>query len=170
MSDVNSAPQAPAKTSKKLRWALAVSVALNLAVAGMVIGARMHDGGMRGAFARELNFGAFTEALSPEDRDALRAAVIAKAPEMRLARRQMRSDMAAVLTALRASPFDAAALDAALDVQNRRLASQLELGQGLLRDFLQTMSPEARLAFADRLEDRLRHGKDPMGRDGGGQP
>lgn len=160
MSDVNFPPQAPAKTSKKLRWALAVSVALNLGVAGMVIGARFHDGGMRGGFARELNFGAFTEALSPQDRDALRAAFLAKAPELRAARRQMRADMAAVLTALRADPFDAGALKSALDVQNQRLASQLDLGQGLLQDFLLTLTPEARLAFADRLEDRLRHGRD----------
>lgn len=155
MSDVQT-PAAPAKASKGLRWALAASLAVNLAVAGMVIGARFHDDGPHGGFARELNFGAFTEALSREDRDRLRDAVIARAPDMRTARRQMREDMAAVLTALRAAPFDPAALEAALSVQNRRMASQLDLGQGLLREFLMTMSPEARSAFADRLEQRLR--------------
>jgi uncharacterized membrane protein len=148
------------KTSKRLRWALVASLAVNFAVAGMVIGARFHNDGPRGGFARELNFGAFTEALSHEDRDKLRAAVMAKAPDMRAARRQMREDMAAVLTALRATPFDANALEAALSVQNRRMASQLELGQGLLREFLLSMSAEARSAFADRLEDRLRRGGD----------
>ena len=153
--------QEPAsKTSKGLRWALAASLAVNLAVAGLVIGARFHHDGPPGGFARELNFGAFTEALSREDRDLLRAAVIAKAPDMRAARRQMRADMAAVLTALRAEPFDATALETALTVQNQRMASQLELGQSLLREFLLKMSPEARSTFADRLEDRLRKGGD----------
>src|SRR3989338_2152629 len=87
------------KTSKRLRWALAASLAVNLAVAGMVIGARFHNDGPRGGFARELNFGAFTEALSHEDRDKLRAAVMAKAPDMPAARRQKREDMAAELSA-----------------------------------------------------------------------
>ena len=75
-----------------LRIALAVSVALNLAVAGMFAGSLLkdhEDGGPRGV--REIGFGPFSEALSREDRRALRANLMAKMPEMRLARREARA-------------------------------------------------------------------------------
>ena len=54
------------------------------------------------------------------------------------------------------------ALSAVLETQRARLALRLDVGQGLMRDFLLAMSPEARLAFADRLEQRLHHGGKAM--------
>ena len=48
-----------------------------------------------------------------------------------------------------------------METQRQRVAAQLELGQGLMRDLLVAMTPEARLAFADRLEARLRHDDKP---------
>jgi hypothetical protein len=51
--------------------------------------------------------------------------------------------------------------------QQGRMAARLETGQALMRDFLTAMSPEARLAFADRLEDRLSHGGGGDGDDDG---
>ena len=77
MNDVPPTPApAPAlsKSGRGLRIALAISVALNLAIAGLVAGAvlRNHAPGGREDVARELGFGPFTEALSREDRRALR--------------------------------------------------------------------------------------------------
>lgn len=145
-----------------LRIALAVSVALNLAVAGMFAGSLLkdhEDGGPRGV--REIGFGPFSEALSREDRRALRANLMAKMPEMRLARREARQDAQNLLAVLRATPFDPAQLTALLEAQRARMAGRFEVGQELMRDLLVGMTPEARQAFADRLEKRLQH--DPKG-------
>ena len=150
----------PGPRSKALRIALAVSVALNLGVLGVVAGALLHDGGMMGARdgVRELGFGPFTEALNGEERSDLRRAFFEKAPDFRAGRKQMRADTQSLLVALRADPFDPDALRTIMESQRQRMIGQLELGQGLMRDLLLSMTPEARLAFADRLEARLQHG------------
>lgn len=160
MSDV----QTPvvAKSGKGLRIALAVSVALNLAVAGVVAGAVLNHRGEGGRMdmGRELGFGPFSEALSRDDRRALREAFLAKAPELRETRRQRGQDAQALLGALRADPFAPDALSAIMDSQQRRMENQLQLGQDLLREFLINMPPRERAAFADRLEQRLRPDRD----------
>ena len=145
-------PAKPA-TGRGVRIALAISVALNLAVVGIVGGALLRPDGPRGyASPRDLGFGVFTAALTPENRADLRRRLIRAAPEMIGERRGMRQDMQAILTALRADPFDAARLDTALQAQLARLQSRLDVGQNLLRDFLVALPAADRLAFADRLE------------------
>jgi uncharacterized membrane protein len=155
--------QSTAKTpSRGLRIALAVSVALNLGILGMLAGAYFNhgDSGGRGGDFRDIGFGPFTEALSREDRDALRKAFIAKMPDIREARRAMRQNQQDLLAALRAEPFDQSQLETVLAAQSDRAGAQLATGQALLKDLLIQMSPEARLGFADRLEERLSHGRD----------
>jgi Spy/CpxP family protein refolding chaperone len=155
MSD-DAMPVAP-RSGRGLRWALAVSLAVNLAVAGVVVGAwARHQGmGARGDMVRELRFGMFTDAMEPDQRAALRAAFVAQAPDLRQARRDMRQEMAGLLVALRAEPFDPARLAALLDAQDKRVADRMALGQSLLRDFVNRLDPAARLAFAARLEARM---------------
>lgn len=159
MSDVQ---PVVAKSGKGLQIALAISVAINLAVAGVVAGAMLNHGpdGGRMDMGRELGFGPFSEALSRDDRRVLREAFLAKAPDLRDNRRQRVQDAQALLGALRADPFAPDALAKLMDSQQRRMESQLQLGQDLLRAFLISMTPEARLAFAGRLEERLRPGRD----------
>ncbi|MBC2837094.1 periplasmic heavy metal sensor [Gemmobacter straminiformis] len=145
-------------SGRGVRIALAVSVALNLLIVGLVAGAVLRDGGPRGRMMGELDFGPFTEALTREDRDALRQAFVERMPDMRDMRRQMRTDFAALLAALRAEPFDPAALREVMANQSSRMQERLQIGQSLMLERLEAMSPEARAAFADRLEERLRHG------------
>jgi uncharacterized membrane protein len=148
----------PAKSGRGLRIALAVSVALNLAVLAAVGGAVLREGhGMRSAMVRDLGFGPYAEALRPEDRKALRDALFARAPEIRENRRQMRADTQTLLGLLRADPLDAEALRALMGSQHSRMTGQLKLGQDLLQDFLVALPPDERRAFADRLEEGLRH-------------
>ena len=150
------------KSTKALRIALAVSVALNLAVVGVVAGTmlnhRSDDGRME--TGRELGFGPFSEALGREDRRALRNAFLAKVPELRDNRRQRGEDTRALLAGRRADAFVRDALSALVEGQRHRMEMQLQLGQDLLRDLLIAMTPEARRAFADRLEQRLRPDRD----------
>lgn len=150
--------QAP---SRRLKIALAVSVALNLGVLGLALGNAVHD--MRhgpGDMVRAIGFGPFTDALRPEDRDALRAQFMARMPDFRAERKAMMADTQAVLTALRAEPFDPAALDAALTMMESNITQRMDLGRGMIADFIKSLSPEDRLAFAARLEESLRHGPD----------
>lgn len=151
------------KSGRGLRIALAVSVALNLAVVGMVAGAFFHNDGGPGArgSVRDLGFGPYTEALNREERAALRQAFLANAPDLRATRDAVRTDMKDVLAALRAEPFDAGKLTSALKAQSNRLARQLETGQQLMSDFFAKMTPTARLDFADRLEAGLRRKPKP---------
>lgn len=150
-------PAPPARSSRGLRIALAVSVTLNLVIAGLVGGAILRDGPPgRMPRDRDLAFGPFAEALRPEDRRELRRALLDRAPDLREARRLMRGDAEALLAALRADPFDPAALDAAMATMRGRLEAQLALGGEALRGLLLGMEPAERLAFADRLEKSLR--------------
>lgn len=150
------------KPGRSMRIALAVSVALNLAVVGVIVGAAFQkDGGPGGGNVRDLGFGPYTEALSREDRAALRSAFLAKNPDLRAARDSMRDDINEVLAALRADPFEPSRLQAALGAQTERMSGQLVTGQQLMSDFFVQMSTEARLGFADRLEAGLRRPRKP---------
>lgn len=167
MSDSTPTPPMPVapKSGRGLRIALAISVALNLAVAGMVAGASLRhraDGG-RDDMVRELGFGPFTEALSRQDRHALRQSFLAKSPDARAIKRQRRDDAMAVLNSLRAQPFVPENLSALMAAQQQRTAQQLALGQEVLRDFLVAMSPDDRAAFAGRLQQRLHPNKGAEG-------
>lgn len=148
---------APTPSGRWLRIALAISLAINLGVAGVMAGAmfRNHKYNQDGMAARDLGFGPFTEALSKEDRGALRRAFLTKVPEMRDGRRAMRLDFSALLGQLRAVPFDAAGLREVFDRQNARNTERLQLGQDLIFDLVVGMTDDARQGFADRLEDEL---------------
>ena len=159
MSDVNLAPANP-KPGRGLRIALAVSLALNLGVAGLVGGLLWHDGpGGHGDLVRDMGFGPFDEALRPEDRDALKKSAQQRAGDLRTARREMQGDATAILTALRNDPFDPAALTAAFAAQQKHLADRIGFGSELIRDFLAALPQQDRLDFATRLEDHLKHGR-----------
>jgi uncharacterized membrane protein len=148
--------QAP---SRRLKIALAVSVALNLGVLGLALGDAVHD--MRhgpGDMVRAIGFGPFTDALRPEDHDALRAQFMARMPDFRSERKVMAADTRAVLTALRAEPFDPAGLETALASMESHIIQRMGLGRGMIEEFITSLSPADRLAFADRLEQSLRHG------------
>jgi uncharacterized membrane protein len=158
-------PGGPSGTPRWVKLLLVVSLALNLAVAGLVAGVVLKSGGggPRGAQVRDLGFGPFSEALGAEDREALRRGFMERAPNLRELRQTLREDGAEVLAALRAEPFDPARLAAVLAGQGERIAKRLALGQDLLAQRIAEMTPEARAAFADRLEDSLSHRGDHHG-------
>lgn len=162
MSEAEVAKAAASKApGRVVRIALAVSVALNLAVVGVVAGAALKHGGSGHEMERDIGFGPFSDALSREDRRALRGQILQRAPELRSVRKETQADTQSLLVALRAEPFDAAGLTAVMETQRARMAGRLELGQTVLRDFLIAMTPEARKDFADRLEARLKGGGKP---------
>jgi uncharacterized membrane protein len=163
MTDANTqtgpkAPPPPAKAGRWVKILLAVSLALNLAVVGVVAGAalkaRNFDGG-RPPDIRELNFGPFTGALSRPQRRALLQGFVADQPPLREMRSLIRAEYQLVLDAVRAQPFDPIALQAALAGQSRSTIARLDAGRKALEGVIIAMSPEDRAAYADRLEDGL---------------
>jgi uncharacterized membrane protein len=146
-------PPLPSST-RGLKIALAVSVALNLAVAGLVIGAFL--GGGPGHMPRDLSFGPFSAALSKDDRKALRDALFARGGDFQATRKAARAEFETLVATLRAEPFDPAAFTTALAAIETRNAERLELGRSLLEARIVGMSGPDRLAFADRLETGMR--------------
>lgn len=149
-------PTARAATATWVKVVLAISLALNLAVIGLAAGAWMKEGSK--GMPRDLSFGPFSEALSREDRRALRRALMERAPDFRESRDAARQEFSALLSALRAQPLDPVALRAALSAIEGRNADRLELGRSLIEARLIEMSDPDRLAFADRLEAGMKRG------------
>ncbi len=158
MSDAHP-PITPPHTPPRrwMRWALGVSLALNLAVAGVVVGAVIrHDGPVpRDRMVRDLGFGPFSDALSDADRKALRRAFFEQTPDFRKSREEIRADIASLLAVLRAEPFDASTLQDVISRQTARITDRQALGRTLILNRIQTMTPQERAAFADRLEEAL---------------
>ncbi|MDP2080469.1 MAG: periplasmic heavy metal sensor [Pseudotabrizicola sp.] len=165
-------PISPAKSTGKstgrgVKILLAVSLALNLAVAGTVAGMalRWQDAGRSAPSAvRDLNFGPFTEALTRDQRRAMLRGFVENGPGLREMRAQMRGDFDAVLAALRASPFDPVAFQAAVETQSRRMASRAEGGRDALVTLVVQMSETERAVFVERLEKSLARGGKRPGR------
>ena len=132
-------------------------MALNLAVAGLAVGDWLSDGPRKG-MPRDLTFGPFSEALDDADRRALRKGLFERAGEFRNSREAARAEFETLLATLRANPFDAVAMKAALGAIESRNAERLELGRSLIEARLVEMSDAERLAFADRLEKGLGRG------------
>jgi uncharacterized membrane protein len=158
---VDTEPKPPRAPGRGLRIALVLSLALNLAVAGVVGGTLLGNGGRSpNPTVRDIGFGPFTAALSAQDREALGRAFREQAPDMRQMRREMRGELGRLLQALRADPVDEAALLEAIAAQDARGRARLELGQRLLAERLIAMNAEERAAFADRLEKIMDRGRD----------
>ena len=147
----------PGTTSRGVKIALALSVALNLAVAGLAVGAWLGGGGHRD-MPRDMSFGPFSAALDDGDRKAIRRALLERMGEFRSARAEARAEFETLLDTLRADPFEPEAMKAALAAIETRNAERLELGRSLIETRLIEMSDADRRAFADRLEKGLRRG------------
>ncbi|MFC7703081.1 periplasmic heavy metal sensor [Plastorhodobacter daqingensis] len=151
-----------------MRFALLGSLAVNLAILGVVVGTLLlHRGSGPPPVLRDLSLGLYTEALAPEDRDALRQAFRSAAPVVHGLRRSQQEDQKRLLEALRAQPFDPDAVQDILAAQRLRMMQGAELGQRALVTRLGTMSDAARAAYADRLEELMsRPRRGPRGADG----
>lgn len=138
-------------------WVKAVlvgSLALNLLVAGLAVGAFLH--GPPGHTPRDRDPALpFTRAFDEDQRRDLRRALHAEFRQRREDGSGLIEDYQQALTVLRAEPFDPEALRAALEAQGARADMRRVRGQAILAQMLGNMSPEARRAYADRLEHEL---------------
>jgi uncharacterized membrane protein len=107
---------------------------------------------------REIGFGPFSDALSPQDRQELRRAFLREGGNPRVMRQRMRNEVGTLLQVLRSEPLQEAELRAAFSQFQQRGQERLDLGQRLLADRIIAMSPDDRARFADRLEEGMARG------------
>lgn len=158
-------PAKPAPQKSKFHWSrvlLVLSLAMNLAVIGIVAGAALgqdRDGGrLHTLQSRDIGYGPFVAALSEgERRDLGRDLRAAPGPE-RISRAALRREFETMLAALRAEPFDGAAFEALLDDKRLTLIERQKVGQDAFVARINAMSEADRAAFADRLEKLVRRG------------
>ncbi len=148
MADVQTRP------SRLWRGVLVVSLALNLAVAG-IIGGAMVSGrlGERASPRIDFGVGPVARALSDDERRAIGRELRA---DRSLRGHDFRGQMAAVAASLRADPYDPAVTLALLEEQADRLSQVQARARMAVLDRIAAMPPERRQAFADRLEQELR--------------
>lgn len=139
---------------KLWRIVLVLSLALNLAIVGIVAGAavsgRLGKGPPR---AFDMGLGPVARALDPAARRAIGAAL---RDDRDLRGLDMRAQFAAMMIALRRDPFDRDALQDVMIRQSERMMALQGKARDALIDQIDRMTPEERARFADRLENELR--------------
>ena len=160
MADRKPESDARAGAGRWTKVVLVLSLALNLFVIAVIVGAsfghhrwRSPHGGVH-----DVGVGLFTEVLTRRDRAALRDAFLAAAPDFRDQRRAAQDDFAELADALRQDPFDPARVDALVARHGARLADRLDLGRRLLSERFDAMTSTERAELADRIDERLKRG------------
>ncbi|MDU8927127.1 periplasmic heavy metal sensor [Alisedimentitalea sp. MJ-SS2] len=160
MSEKSQDNGAKPKLSRKLRVVLFVSLALNLLVVGLVVGAgmkhRFGPDGRGGHFDRP--GGAMIAALDRQERRALGKEMRRSLRDARGQDGAKRIDYNAVIAALTADPYEPDVVRAAVDIPIRRLQDRAEMGRDKLLARLEAMSLEERKAYAQRLREVLERG------------
>lgn len=146
-----------AKLSRRMRVLLVLSLALNLAVIGLIVGA-----GVAGRFGdrppRSFDFGLgpVARALESDERRAIGRALRRDGALRGYDMRQGASDMVA---ALRAEPFEPDRLRELMALQAAHVGQMQRSAQDALLDQITAMTPERRAAFAEKLEQELQRGR-----------
>ncbi|MEK0162821.1 periplasmic heavy metal sensor [Phaeobacter sp. A36a-5a] len=138
-----------------MRWLLIASLALNLVIVGIVGGAAWRFAGGRAAAGMPPPVGAILfRDLEVETRRSLRKAAEGEHGSYQ-GRRQ--AEGRKVVDLLRADPFDAEALSGMLDEHAERRHGFQRSVQAAWLDQVVAMSPVERAAYADNLEQRIKH-------------
>lgn len=140
------------------RRVLFASLAVNLAVLGVALGVFFGDRWGEPHRRFDLTVGPLTRAMDEDHRAALRETLRESGVFARPERAQLRADRAQLLESLRAEQFDRAAFEAILLRQRERLEQGQRIMLRAAGDQIEAMTAADRLAFADRLEEQLRHG------------
>ena len=138
------------------------SVALNLLIVGIFAGAmlspdgpRKRDGDEQRAVRGVLGE-PFFRALPVKERRALARDVLGNRERFRESREALRSRVEGFLNALRAENFDRAEVERLLGEQRRTALERQSMGEQLLLDRLEAMTPAERAAYADTFAEQLK--------------
>lgn len=148
----------PVKSPTWMRVVLVASLAVNLLIVGMIVGTVASGGGPgQGRDAlREASGSPFVRALDPKDRRGVMRGMVSERRALRESRETLRARFDALLVALRAETFDAAAVEQLLEDQRRAVQARNKVGEKVILNRVSAMSVEERRAYADRLEAEIR--------------
>ncbi len=152
------------RSSKRMRWALGLSLAVNLLVVGLVAGAAYrvggpHEGADGGPGGNLRNYGTPYIAALPQDRRrAIFKDLRANTGVGHMNRAARRAQYDQALEALRAVPFDLARVGAVLDAQREATLGVQQAVQDAWLTEIAAMDAPARAAYADRLQEVLERG------------
>lgn len=152
-----SAETKPGGMKTWLRVVLGASLALNLLIVGMIGGALVMRGKWHQHNPPRLDgiVGPLTRALTPQDRRAIGREMRQTNRSTRATRARLGEEFAALVTDLRAEPFDPEAVRTRLAGHRSIFSDRLELGHTLLLERLAGMTGPERAAFANRLQDEI---------------
>ncbi len=143
--------------SRRWRLLLVLSLALNVAVLGLVGGAVMRDKvGGRPPSGFEFGAGPLGRALPPEDRREIGKSIRDKVDFSRDGRPAPVRTIRELQELLRTDPFDANQFEEVLTRTVRRASEVQSAAQEALLEHVIAMSPEERIEFADRLKETTR--------------
>ncbi|WP_299830758.1 periplasmic heavy metal sensor [uncultured Roseobacter sp.] len=154
-------PKRP-RISRRIKVILGLSLALNLAVVGLIAGTALRHGDEKRGGPRSAGFGAYglpyMIALPQEERrsviQAVRAGKKGDLPD-RAARRALYLE---TLATLRATPFDAQALSDVVTRQAQTAIRVQQVAQNAWLEVVANMSDAERAAYAEEIEEVLRRG------------
>jgi uncharacterized membrane protein len=154
------------RPSRLWRVVLVLSLALNLAVIGVVVGSaasgRWGDGPPR---SFDLGLGPIARALEPQERRAIGR----KLREDRSLRDfDLRDRVNRVVAALQADPFEPDVLRALLAEQSERITAVQATAQEVVVEQITAMTPERRRAFADQVLEEMSRARSQRDRSSGG--
>lgn len=149
------------KTPNWKRILFVASLALNLAVIGVLVGVAINGGPKERLQRFDLTVGPLTRAMDEGRRDAVRNQLRESGAFRPSDREDMRRDAAALLDTLRADTFDAQAFSDLMARQRVRV----DQGQVVMLDAVTAqiaqMDAAERSDFADRIEGQMRRPRPP---------
>ncbi|MEO1639585.1 MAG: periplasmic heavy metal sensor [Pseudomonadota bacterium] len=159
-------PEKKPKPSRLWRVVLVISLALNLAVVGIVVGAvssgRVGDGPPR---SFDIGQGPIVRAMLPRER----LQVARSLRQDRVIRDlDFRGRITSMIAVLSEDTLDEAALRALMAEQAERMVIAQEAGQDAFVSVIVSMTPERRAAFAAQLQEELSRPRRDGPRDGSG--
>ena len=140
-----------------IKIVLGLSLALNLAIVGLVAGVALRSGPPGGRTPAMGYALPYVIALPREDRRAVFDAV--RQDKSLPDRRARRADYAAMMEALQAAPFDRDAVQTILARQGEGGARVQRAAQAQWLDVVETMSQDERVEYVQRIQDVLKRGR-----------
>lgn len=144
-----------------MRIAFGVSLALNLAVVGVLAGTFARFGGPPSRGPGMISYATpYVRALPRDDQREIFRAVRDQLPKDSNSRQARRALYAAMIEALKAEPFDPAQVETILNRQNTAALAVQSAAHTAWLAHVAAMSPEDRAAYADNVSEFMRRGKD----------
>lgn len=147
----------PSQPSRLTRGILIGSLALNFLIIGGAIGFVATADKHRQPLPSSFSIGPFTQALEDGQRQQVRAKLKDNMESRRQEdRRESRRAFSAFLASLQQEPFERTAVVDALNAMEMQSKTRRMEGTNAFLDALETMTPEERSAYVERLEQELR--------------